>query len=99
MRRKHGGGSHLFGIHRQTACDIVQKATWLRAQATNSFAEVKYLAQQESGIKFVGSVGSGSSGHSTPSGRGRGDAPPERDEQESEWAGVLQGVMKRLRMK
>ena len=47
MRRKHGGGSHLLGIHRQTAYDIPQKATWLRAQATNSFAEVKYLAQQE----------------------------------------------------
>ena len=35
-------------IHRQTAYDIPQKVTWLRAQATNSFAEVKYLAQQES---------------------------------------------------
>ena len=48
MRRKHGGVSHLLGIHRLTAYDIPQKATWLRAQATKSFAEGKYLAQQES---------------------------------------------------
>ena len=61
--------------------------------------QVKYLAQQESGVKFVGDVGSGSSGQSHTRGRGCGVAPPERDEQESEWADVLQREMKRLRMR
>ena len=69
-------------------------ASWLRAQVTDSFAEVKYLSQQESGVKFVGDVGSGSSGRSQTRGRGRGVAPPERDEQESKWADVLQHEMK-----
>ena len=76
-----------------------KSATWLRAQATNSFAEIKYLAQQESGVKFVGDVGSGSGGRSRTRGREHGVAPPEPDEQESEWADVLQREMKRIRMK
>ena len=78
----------------------ISRKSDVRAQATNSFAEVKYLAQQESRIKFVGGVGSGSGGRSHTRGRrGRGVAPPECDEQESEWADVLQGEMKRLGMK
>ena len=47
----------------------------MRAQATNSFTEVKYLAQQESGVKFVGDVGSG--GRSRARGRGYVVEPPE----------------------
>ena len=92
----------MLGIHRQIACDIAQKATWLREQAINSFAETKYLAQQESGVKFVGDIGSSSGGplsHEGTSRAWRGVAQPERDEQESEWADVLQGEMKRLGMK
>ena len=89
----------MLSIHRLTAYDIPQKATWLRAQATNSFAEVKYLAQQESGIKFVGGVGSGGGRSHARGRRGRGVAPPECDEQECKWADVLQREMKRLRMK
>jgi DNA polymerase gamma 1 len=77
-----------------------KSATWLRAQATNSFAEVKHLAQQESGVKFVGDVGRGGGGRSSTSGRGRsGVALPEPDEQASEWADVLQHEMKRLKLK
>lgn len=76
-----------------------KNATWLRAQATNSFAEVKYLAQQESGVKFVGDVGSGGGGRSRTRGRGKqGTAPLEPDEQASEWADVLQHEMKRLKL-
>jgi DNA polymerase gamma 1 len=76
-----------------------KSATWLRAQATNSFAEVKYLAQQESGVKIVGDVGSGS-GRSRTGKRGKhGVAPPEPDEQASEWADVLQREMKWLKLK
>jgi len=95
VRRKHGGGNHLLGIHRQTAYDIPQKATWLRARATNSFAEVKYLAQQESvsSLLVVSELVVVAGGDTVVV------APPERDEQESEWADVLQGEMKRLRMK
>jgi DNA polymerase gamma 1 len=77
-----------------------ESATWLRAQATNSFAEVKYLAQQESGVKFVGDVGSRSGGRSRTKGRGKhGVASPEPDEQASEWADVLQREMKRVKLK
>lgn len=77
-----------------------KSATWLQAQATNSFAEVKYLAQQESGVKFVGDVGSGRGGRSRTKGRGKsGVAPPELDEQASEWAEVLQREMKRVKLK
>jgi DNA polymerase gamma 1 len=77
-----------------------KNATWLRAQATNSFAEVKYLAQQESGVKFVGDVRSGSGGRSRTRGLGgSGAAPPEPDEHASEWADVLQREMKRLKLK
>jgi DNA polymerase gamma 1 len=76
-----------------------ESVAWLRAQATSSFAEVKYLAQQESGIKFVGDVGSGRGGRSRMGGRSRyGDAPLEPDEQASEWAEVLQREMKRLKL-
>ena len=75
-----------------------KSAAWLRAQATNSFAEIKYLAQQESGIKFAGDVGKGS--RSRTRGHGSvGAAPPEPDERASEWAGVLQHEMKRLKLK
>jgi len=65
-----------------------QSATWLRARATNLFAEAKFLAQQESGVKFVGDVESGGRGRSRARGRGYGVAPPEPDEQANEWAGV-----------
>lgn len=74
-----------------------KSAAWLRAQATNSFAEVKYLAQQESGIEFAGDVGHGS--RSRTRGYGRvGAAPPEPDERASEWVDVLQHEMKRLKL-
>jgi DNA polymerase gamma 1 len=77
-----------------------ESATWLRAQATNSFAEVKYLAQQETGVKFAGDVGSGRGGRSRTRGHGRnGVAPPETDEHASEWADVLQHLLKRLKLK
>jgi DNA polymerase gamma 1 len=76
-----------------------ESARWLRAQATNSFAEVKHLAQQESGVKIVGDIGSG---RSRARGRGR-NAPtstePDADGGESEWAEVLQHEMKRLKLK
>jgi DNA polymerase gamma 1 len=75
-----------------------ESATWLRAQATNSFAEVKYLAQQETGVKFVGDVGRGGRSRTTERGR-NGAAPPEPDEHASEWADVLQHEMKRLKLK
>ena len=42
---------------------------WLRAQATNLSAEAKFLAQQESVVKFVGDIGSGGRGHSRARGR------------------------------
>jgi len=67
VRRKRGGGILLLGMHHQIARDIAEM--WLRAQATNSFAEVKYLAQQESGVRFVGDVGSSSGGRSHTRGR------------------------------
>jgi len=73
-----------------------ESAAWLRAQATNSFAEVKYLAQEASGVKFVGDIGSGRSRKR----RSRYEvAPPEPDEQTSEWAEVLQREMRRLKLK
>jgi len=74
-----------------------ESAAWLRAQATNSFAEVKYLAVQETGAKVVGDVGSGSGGRSRA--RGHGIAPPEPDEQTDEWARVLRREVKRLKLK
>lgn len=73
-------------------------AAWLRAQATNSFAEVKYLAQQVSGIKFEGDVGNGAQMR----GRRRKVVPaaaPEPEEGGSEWAEVLQQEMRRLKSK
>ena len=73
-------------------------AAWLRAQATNSFAEVKYLAQQVSGIKFEGDVGNGAQMR----GRRRKVVPaaaPEPEEGGSEWAEVLQQEMTRLKLK
>jgi hypothetical protein len=72
-------------------------AAWLRAQATNSFAEVKHLAQQESGVKFVGDIGIGS--RSRTRGRSKYVTPPEPDEQTSEWAEILQGETRWLKLK
>ena len=75
-----------------------ESAAWLRAQATNSFAEVKYLAQQVSGVKVVGDIGSGS--RSRMRGRSKSKVePPEPDKQTSEWAEVLQHEMRRLKLK
>ena len=75
-----------------------ESAAWLRAQATNSFAEVKYLAQQVSGVKVVGDIGSGS--RSRTRGRSKSKVePPEPDKQTSEWAEVLQHEMRRLKLK
>jgi DNA polymerase gamma 1 len=72
-------------------------AAWLRAQATNSFAEVKYLAQQEYGVKFEGDVGSA---RARLRARRRGVATPEpTDEKSSEWAEVLQNEMRRFKLK
>lgn len=77
-----------------------KSATWLKAQATNSFAEIKYLAQQEFGSQFVGDVGSGRGGRPRTSGRGKdGVAPPEPDEHASGWADVLERELKRLKLK
>ena len=77
-----------------------ESAAWLRAQATNSFAEVKHLAQQVSGVDFVGDVGNGSGGRSRARRRSRYEvAPPELDEQTSEWADVIQREMGRLKLK
>ena len=75
-----------------------ESAAWLRAQATNSFAEVKYLAQQVSGVKVVGDIGSGS--RSRMRGRSKSKVePPELDKQTSEWVEVLQHEMRRLKLK
>lgn len=72
-----------------------KSAAWLRAQATNSFAEVKYLAQESSGVKFEGGVGTGRSRI-----RGRRCAvAAEPEEETSEWAEVLQHEMRRLKLK
>jgi DNA polymerase gamma 1 len=71
-----------------------ESAAWLRAQATNSFAEVKHLAQQVSGVKFGGDIGSGRSRT-----RRRSKHEVEPDEQTSEWAEVLQHEMQRLQLK
>ncbi|KAI9450870.1 DNA polymerase family A-domain-containing protein [Lactarius psammicola] len=78
-------------------------AAWLRAQATNSFAEVKYLAQEASGVRFEGDVGRGGGGARM---RGRRRGPGEVPEPEtvtakatSEWAEVLQHEMRRLKLK
>lgn len=69
---------------------------WLRAQATNSFAEVKFLAQVASGVKFEGDVGSG---RARIRGRRRAVAAPETEEETGEWAEVLQHEMRRLKLK
>ena len=73
-------------------------AAWLRAQATNSFAEVKYLAQEASGLRFEGDIGRGSGGARA---RGRRRIAEEVLEPEtgetSEWVQVLKREMKRLR--
>ncbi|KAI0297802.1 gamma DNA-directed DNA polymerase [Multifurca ochricompacta] len=75
-------------------------AAWLRAQATNSFAEVKYLAQQDSGIKVEGDIG-GSSNARRHRHRGVSPVPEPESEEEitSEWAEVLQREMGRLKLK
>jgi len=73
-----------------------KSAAWLRAQATNSFAEVKYLAQEASGVKFEGGVGSG---RARIRGRRRSVVAPEPEEETSEWAEVLQHEMRRLKLK
>jgi DNA polymerase gamma 1 len=67
-------------------------AAWLRAQATNSFAEVKYLAQESSGVRFEGEVGRGRGGGARMRGRRRndGEVPEPVTEKTSEWAEVLQ---------
>ena len=72
-----------------------KSAAWLRAQATNSFAEVKFLAQEESGIKFEGDIGSG---RARMRGRRRGVVTPEPEEESSEWAEALQ-QMRQLKLK
>jgi DNA polymerase gamma 1 len=72
-------------------------AAWLRAQATNSFAEVKYLAQQVSGIKFEGDVGNG--GQMRGRKRRAAAAAQEPEEEASEWAEVLQQEMRRLKLR
>jgi DNA polymerase gamma 1 len=73
-----------------------KSAAWLRAQATNSFSEVKYLAQVASGVKFEGDVGSG---RARIRGRRRAVAAPEPEEETGEWAEVLQHEMRRLKLK
>ena len=73
-----------------------KSAAWLRAQATNSFAEVKFLAQVASGVKFEGDVGSG---RARIRGRRRAVAAPETEEETGEWAEVLQHEMRRLKLK
>jgi DNA polymerase gamma 1 len=92
------GWSPLVGyVHPDCLQHRAEGAAWLRAQATNSFAEVKYLAQQESGVKFEGDVGSA---RARLRGRRRGVVTPEpTDEKTSEWAEVLQNEMRRLKQK
>ncbi|KAH9024697.1 DNA polymerase family A-domain-containing protein [Lactarius pseudohatsudake] len=74
-------------------------AAWLRAQATNSFAEVKYLAQEASGVRVEGDVGRGGGG-ARARGRRRSEVPePEAvTERKNEWAEVLQHEMRRFRL-
>ncbi|KAI9511049.1 DNA polymerase family A-domain-containing protein [Russula earlei] len=75
-------------------------ATWLRAQATDSIAEIKHLAQVESGVTFGGSVGNGRTRmmRRRKSSVALGPAP-EPDEKASEWAEVLQHAMRRLKLR
>jgi DNA polymerase gamma 1 len=71
-------------------------AAWLRAQATNSFAEVKYLAQEATGIKVEGDIGTG---RARMRGHKRGVVPVparELDDRGSKWKEVLR-EMKRLK--
>ena len=78
-------------------------AAWLRAQATNSFVEVKHLAQNAYGVRFEGDVGRGRVG----GGGGKRAAGRQRIAEEvaepatvtgilGEWAQVLKQEMKRL---
>jgi DNA polymerase gamma 1 len=73
-------------------------AAWLRAQATNSFAEVKYLAQEASGVSFEGDVGRGGT---RARGRRRKDGEVLEKELEekprtSEWAEVLRHGLRQM---
>ena len=73
-------------------------AAWLRAQATNSFAEVKYLAQEASGIEYEGDVGMNRGRIRRRSRFGVSlEAEPEPDEGTNEWAELVQQEMRRLR--
>ncbi|KAI0266250.1 DNA polymerase family A-domain-containing protein [Gloeopeniophorella convolvens] len=67
-------------------------AAFLRAQATDSFAEVKHLAQQTSGMTYEGGVGGGAKRR----GRKRKEEPVPAEDV-SEWAEVVQHEMGRLR--
>ena len=75
-----------------------KRAAWLRAQATNSFAEVKHLAQQEFGVKFGGDIGKDSRSRTRRRSKYEVVAP-ESDEQTTEWEEVLQREMERLKLK
>ncbi|KAF8267209.1 DNA polymerase family A-domain-containing protein [Lactarius quietus] len=73
-------------------------AAWLRAQATNSFAEVKYLAQEASGVRFEGDIGRGGGGARARGRRRIAEEVLEPEKEEtSEWVQVLKQEMKRLR--
>jgi DNA polymerase gamma 1 len=94
------GWDPLVGyVHPDCLRHRAKGAAWLRAQATNSFAEVKFLAQQESGVKFEGDVGNA---RARFRGRRRGVVTPEpTGEKPSEWAedSELHNEMRRLKLK
>ena len=70
-------------------------AAWLRAQATNSFAEVKYLAQEASGMRFEGDVGR-ARGRRRRFGEVPEPEPESEPEKTNEWAQVLRQEMRKL---
>jgi len=78
-------------------------AAWLRAQATDSFAEIKHLAQEASGARIEGDVGRGRARITRRRGGGVEAAPApatEPDEKStSEWAEVLQRELRRLKLR
>ena len=79
-----------------------KSAAWLRAQATNSFAEVKYLAQEASGVRVEGDVGRGRGGGARARGRWREAGEVHEPEtvtgQTSEWADVMRQQMRQLKL-
>ena len=100
--RELGGGTSYWYTPLDCLRYRAKSESWLRTQATNSFAEVKssiLLRKNPVSSLLVTSEVVVVAALTRGDAEGVAVAPPERDEQESEWADVLQGEMKRLRMK